>query len=124
MSFPLGAIGIAIVFGTGIIWWGDRFDRFRRTTIILFGIMGGIGLVAAGLVVNHGAFGAGDSLSQTALVVAASLVFAAGFGVLAATQGTGSSDTFHQIGIGIGIGNGVIAALYAILLYRMRTALA
>jgi MFS family permease len=82
-EITVGAIGIAIVFGTGIIWWGDRFDRFRRTTIILFGIIGGVGLVAAGLVVNHGAFGAGDSLSQAALVLAASLVFAAGLFVLA-----------------------------------------
>jgi MFS family permease len=82
-EITVGAIGIAVVFGTGIIWWGDRFDRFRRTTIILFGIIGGVGLVAAGLVVNHGAFGAGESLSQAALVLAASLVFAAGLFVLA-----------------------------------------
>jgi MFS family permease len=82
-EITVGAIGIAIVFGTGIIWWGDRFDRFRRTTIILFGIVGGIGLVAAGLVVNHGAFGASESLSQAALIVAASVIFAAGLFVLA-----------------------------------------
>lgn len=82
-EITIGAIGIAIVFGTGIIWWGDRFDRFRRTTIILFGILGGIGLVAAGLVVNHRAFGAGDSLPQAAVVIAATLVFAAGLFVLA-----------------------------------------
>jgi MFS family permease len=82
-EITIGAIGIAIVFGTGIIWWGDRFDRFRRTTIILFGVLGGLGLVAAGLVVNHGALGAGESLSQAAWVGAASLVFAAGLFVLA-----------------------------------------
>jgi len=82
-QITIGAIGIAIVFGTGIIWWGDRFDRFRRTTIILFGIFGGLGLVAAGLVVNHGAFNAGDSAFHTALILAASVVFAAGLFVLA-----------------------------------------
>ena len=82
-QITVGAIGIAIVFGTGIIWWGDRFDRFRRTTIILFGILGGLGLVVAGLVVNHGAFDAGDSPVHTALILAASAIFAAGLFVLA-----------------------------------------
>ncbi len=82
-EITVGAIGIAIVFGAGIIWWGDRFDRFRRTTIILFGVLGGIGLVAAGLVVNHGAFDAGESLGHTALIAAASIVVAAGLFVLA-----------------------------------------
>ena len=82
-QITIGAIGIAIVFGTGIIWWGDRFDRFRRTTIITFGVLGGLGLVAAGLVVNHWASGASQSLSGAVLVGAASLVFAAGLFVLA-----------------------------------------
>jgi MFS family permease len=82
-EITIGAIGIAIVFGTGIIWWGDRFDRFRRTTIILFGILGGLGLVAAGVVVNHYAFGAGASLAQGAIVALAAVIFAAGLFVLA-----------------------------------------
>ncbi|HSO28847.1 MAG TPA: MFS transporter [Candidatus Sulfomarinibacteraceae bacterium] len=82
-EITIGAIGIAIVFGTGIIWWGDRFDRFRRTTIILFGVLGGLGLVAAGLVVNHGAFGADASASGAVIVGVAALVFAAGLFVLA-----------------------------------------
>jgi MFS family permease len=82
-EITVGAIGIAIVFGAGIIWWGDRFDRFRRTTIILFGIVGGLALVAAGLVVNHGAFEAGASLANTALMVGASAVLAGGLFVLA-----------------------------------------
>jgi MFS family permease len=82
-EITIGAIAIAIVFGTGIIWWGDRFDRFRRTTIITFGIFGGIGLVAAGLVVNHGMFDAGASVGQTVLIGGASLLFAAGLFLLA-----------------------------------------
>ncbi|HET9436193.1 MAG TPA: MFS transporter [Candidatus Limnocylindrales bacterium] len=82
-EITIGAIGIAIVFGAGILWWGDRFDRFRRTSIIGFGIFGGIGLVAAGLVVNHGAFDAGDSLPHTALILGAAVVFAIGLFVLA-----------------------------------------
>lgn len=58
------------------------------------------------------------------LVAGASLVFVVGFAILAATQGTGSSDSFHQIGSAIAIGNGAVAVLYAFLLYRERTAAA
>ena len=63
-----GAIGIAIVFGIGIFWWGNRFARFRRTTIILYGVYGGIALAAAGLVINHAAFDATSNLVLGALV--------------------------------------------------------
>lgn len=79
----IGAIGIAIVFGIGIFWWGNRFDRFRRTTIILYGVYGGIALAAAGLVINHAAFGATSSLGLGALVLVSLAVFGAGLFVLA-----------------------------------------
>ncbi|MBI3747200.1 MAG: MFS transporter [Chloroflexi bacterium] len=78
-----GAIAIAIVFGFGIYWWGNRFDRFRRTSIILFGIGGGLALVAAGLVVNHAAGGAGSSILVACLVLLATFVLGAGLFVLA-----------------------------------------
>jgi MFS family permease len=77
------AIVIAVIFGSGILWWGNRFAIFRRTTIILFGIAGGLGLVAGGLIVNHAAFGAGANPAQGALVAAAALLAAAGLFVLA-----------------------------------------
>jgi MFS family permease len=48
------AVVIGIVFGLGLLYWGNRFRNTRRTTIILYGIIGGGGLVLAGLVVNHG----------------------------------------------------------------------
>ena len=48
------AVVIGIIFGLGLLYWGNRFKNTRRTTIILYGILGGGGLVAAGLVVNHG----------------------------------------------------------------------
>jgi MFS family permease len=82
-QITVGAIAIAIVFGAGILWWGNRFDRFRRTTIILFGIGGGIGLVGAGLIVNHAGFAAGESIVVAAAVAAATVAFAAGLFVLA-----------------------------------------
>ena len=37
----------------GLLYWGNRFKDLRRTTIILYGILGGGALVAAGLVLNH-----------------------------------------------------------------------
>jgi MFS family permease len=79
----VGAIVIAIVFGVGIFWWGNRFDRFRRTTIILYGVYGGIALAGAGLVVNHAAWDASSNLLLGALVVVAALVVAGGLFVLA-----------------------------------------
>ena len=54
-QITLAAIAIAIVFGAGLLYWGNRFKSMRRTTIILYGIIGGAVLVAGGLVVNHSA---------------------------------------------------------------------
>ena len=79
----LGAIGIAIVFGIGIFWWGNRFARFRRTTIILYGVYGGIALAAAGVLINHAAFGVSTSILNLGLVVVAVAVFGAGLFILA-----------------------------------------
>ena len=46
---------VGIIFGAGLLYWGNRFKSFRRTTIILYGILGGAVLVGAGLVINHSA---------------------------------------------------------------------
>ena len=83
LEVTAGAIGIAIVFGIGIFWWGNRFDRYRRTSIIGGGILGGIALAIAGMVVNHVAFDAGSNILFAGLVVIAGLVVAAGLFVLA-----------------------------------------
>lgn len=58
------------------------------------------------------------------LIAGASLLYSAGFAALAAVQGSGSSDPFHQLGVGIAAGNTVVAVLYAFLLYRERTSAA
>jgi len=63
------AVAIGIVFGAGLLYWGNRFKRYRRTTIILYGILGGGLLVAAGLVINH-AGGAPPIVVLIAVVVA------------------------------------------------------
>jgi MFS family permease len=76
-EITFAAIVVAVIFGAGLLWWGNRFKRFRRTTIILYGILGGGAAVAAGLVVNHG-----DGLPVIALALSG-LVVAAGLFVLA-----------------------------------------
>jgi MFS family permease len=82
-QITVGALVIAVVFGAGIIWWGNRFDRYRRTTIILLGVFGGIALAAAGMVVNHTAASAGSDALHAALVILSAVVFAGGLFVLA-----------------------------------------
>ena len=47
------AVVIGVIFGAGLLYWGNRFKSLRRTTIILYGILGGGALVAAGIVINH-----------------------------------------------------------------------
>ncbi|MGZ8474842.1 MAG: MFS transporter [Candidatus Limnocylindria bacterium] len=74
VSIALGAA--LLVFFAGLFYWGNRFKRFRRTTIMSIGIIGGIAMVAAIFWINHGA---GAAL----VAVAAGLIAAAGLFVLA-----------------------------------------
>ncbi len=53
ISAGLG-IGLLIFFA-GLIYWGNRFKAYRRTTIIFYGIAGGAVVVGAALIVNHSA---------------------------------------------------------------------
>ena len=69
-QISLGALVVGIIFGAGLLYWGNRFKRFRRTTIILYGILGGAVLVGAGLVINHSA-GLAPVLALSAGLVAA-----------------------------------------------------
>jgi predicted MFS family arabinose efflux permease len=64
------AVLIGIIFGLGLLYWGNRFKSLRRTTIILYGILGGAALVGAGIVVNH-AHDLPLALTGAAVVVAA-----------------------------------------------------
>jgi MFS family permease len=71
------ALGVAlVVFFAGLFYWGNRFKRFRRTTIMSIGIAGGILMVAAIFWINHGA---GIAL----VAIASGLIAAAGLFVLA-----------------------------------------
>lgn len=52
------SIGLAIgglLFFAGLIYWGNRFQTLRRTTIILYGLGGGALLVAGAIAINHSA---------------------------------------------------------------------
>jgi predicted MFS family arabinose efflux permease len=69
-QISLGALAVGLIFGAGLLYWGGRFKRFRRTTIILYGILGGAVLVGAGLLINHSA-GLPMLLALTAGLVAA-----------------------------------------------------
>ena len=71
------ALGVALlVFFAGLFYWGNRFKRFRRTTIMSIGIVGGIAMIAAIFWINH-ADGA------PLVSVAAGMIAAAGLFVLA-----------------------------------------
>ena len=50
-SIGLGIGGL--LFFVGIFYWGRRFASMRRTTIILYGIIGGAVLLGAGFGINH-----------------------------------------------------------------------
>ena len=59
LEITLAAVAIALVFAAGLVYWGNRFKAMRRTTIILYGILGGAGMVVALVALNHlGGFGA------------------------------------------------------------------
>ncbi|MFN8623280.1 MAG: MFS transporter [Chloroflexota bacterium] len=50
----VGLVAMGFFFFVGLWYWGNRFADMRRTTIILYGIGGGVALVVGALLVNHG----------------------------------------------------------------------
>jgi MFS family permease len=52
-QITVAAIVILAIFGAGLFYWGGRFKNLRRSTIILYGVLGGALVVAACLVINH-----------------------------------------------------------------------
>jgi MFS family permease len=53
MTISLGFVLAGIVFFAGLAFWGERFRRMRRTTILFYGILGGAAVVGAVAVINH-----------------------------------------------------------------------
>jgi MFS family permease len=77
LEVTAGFIIVGALFFAGLIYWGDRFQKFRRTTIIFYGILGGALLVAGALTFNHASeFALPEGLilpAQAALLVPSAL---------------------------------------------------
>ena len=75
------SIGLAVwllVFFAGLLYWGNRFKRFRRTTIIAIGIVGGLVQQGALYALNHSADSGIAAQVGLAVVAAAGLFVLAG----------------------------------------------
>ena len=55
IQISAAAVVAGILFGAGLVYWGNRFKSMRRTTIILYGIIGGGVMVLGAVTINHGA---------------------------------------------------------------------
>ncbi len=55
LQISLGLAVGGLLFFAGLIYWGNKFKSFRRTTIILYGLAGGAVLVVGAVAVNHSA---------------------------------------------------------------------
>lgn len=108
-QITIAAIVIAIVFGAGLLYWGNRFKAMRRTTIIGYGIVGGGILVGAGLVANHSA---GLPLL---IVLAAVIVAGAGLFVLAGAT-PAALGLLADISERFPVDRGAIMGLYSVFL--------
>ena len=72
-------MGVALlVFFAGLFYWGNRFKRYRRTTIMGIGILGGLGMVVAIFGINHADGGLAVLQLPLALGAAAGLFVLAG----------------------------------------------
>src|SRR4051794_33755630 len=71
-QISIGLFGALVVFFVGLRFWGERFRRYRRTTIIVYGILGGALSVVGAAIVNHGA---------SVALVALGAAIIAGFGL-------------------------------------------
>jgi MFS family permease len=72
-------LGVALlVFFAGLFYWGNRFKRYRRTTIMVIGIAGGLLMVGAAFGLNHGASWSVFARVGLGLVAAAGLFVLAG----------------------------------------------
>ncbi len=69
-----GMAVLALFFGAGILFWGNAFGRFRRTTILLFGLVAFSVATADVLAINH-AFDVRPVVIGLLLVILAGALF-------------------------------------------------
>ena len=101
-------VGLLVLF-SGLLYWGNRFTRLRRTTIIGFGLGGGGVFVAALLGLNH-------SAGLPAWFVAATLGLAA-VGLFVLAGATPAAVGFlSDVSEGFPGRRGVIMGLYSVFL--------
>ena len=74
----IGLAGALLVFFAGLFYWGNRFKRYRRTTIMAIGIAGGILMVGAAYGLNHAAGPVAFLQTPLAIVAAGGLFVLAG----------------------------------------------
>jgi MFS family permease len=75
------SIGLAVallVFFAGLFYWGNRFKRYRRTTIMGIGIAGGVLMIGAVWGINHAAGPIAGLQAPLAVIAAAGLFVLAG----------------------------------------------
>ncbi|MEO5985641.1 MAG: MFS transporter [Candidatus Limnocylindria bacterium] len=75
------SIGLAVamvVFFAGLFYWGNRFKRYRRTTIMAIGVVGGLVMVTAAFGLNQAADLGAPGLFALGLVAAGGLFVLAG----------------------------------------------
>ena len=52
-TIGFGTAGLAVVFGSGILFWGMVYARFRRTTMIMMGVGAFVVMTGDVLAINH-----------------------------------------------------------------------
>lgn len=70
-QISVGLIVGGVLFFAGLLYWGNRFKNLRRTTIILYGVGGGLLVVLGSAALNHSA----DIPALIRLLFAVPLVF-------------------------------------------------
>jgi MFS family permease len=111
------SIGL-IVFFAGLFYWGNRFKRYRRTTIIGVGVVGGLSMMLAVFALNHSQdFPVLAVVALTAILLAGLFILAgatpAALGLLADMTETHPNDRGAVMGlysVFLGIGQ-IIGAL-------------
>jgi MFS family permease len=109
MQISLGLAVALVVFFVGLAFWGERFKRFRRTTIIFFGICGGALVIVCATLINHSAQVPGAVRAGEALV--------AGFGLFVLAGATPAAlGLLADVSEGFPNDRGAIMGVYSVFL--------